>query len=238
MYFLDEAHKSYSLKHVLVVDDDYDIRRLLAKILSINGYAVSTAVDTTEAEALLGEFKFDVVIMDALMPKEDGLSFLKRYTINAPVIMLTALGGVDDRIAGLEQGAEDYIAKPFEPKELLLRIQKVIRRKSENNDNHRFVKFGDFVFDLKQRSLKNAHNTVYLTDSERKLLSIFATRAGQIVARTEILEASSDMVNARTIDTQIARLRCKIEKDAKRAEYLQTIRGVGYTLWATPRTRA
>ncbi len=236
------------LHHILIIDDDDGIRDLLAKFLTLNGYAVSAATNTTEAEELLKEFSFDALIIDLLMPGEGGLDFLKRVTVEAPVLMLTALSGIDDRILGLESGAEDYIAKPFEPRELLLRLQKIIRRRIGNTfislkspnemvDNaissRSIAKFGQFTYDIEKGLLKRENNRIYLTTSESRLLSILAAQSGQIVTRNAVAEALSDVVSLRTVDTQIARLRNKIEKDSKKAEYLQTIRGTGYILWAT-----
>jgi two-component system phosphate regulon response regulator OmpR len=216
--------------HILVIDDDDEIRQLLAKYLNKNGYIVSLASNTTIAEELFELFQFDLVILDVLMPKETGLEFLKRKTLKQPVIMLTALGDVDDRINGLENGAEDYIAKPFEPKELLIRIEKLILRFKKDSLTEKKIKFGDFQFDLERKTLLHNNVPIPLTTSQRDLLNIFAKNLGIIISREEIAKQLND-INIRTIDTQITRLRSKIEKDPKSPIFLQTVRNHGYVLW-------
>jgi two-component system, OmpR family, phosphate regulon response regulator OmpR len=216
--------------HILVIDDDDEIRQLLAKYLNKNGYIVSLASNTAIAEELFELFQFDLVILDVLMPKETGLEFLKRKTLKQPVIMLTALGDVDDRINGLENGAEDYIAKPFEPKELLIRIEKLISRFKKDSLTEKKIKFGDFQFDLERKTLLHNDIPIPLTTSQRDLLNIFAKNLGVIISREEIAKQLND-INVRTIDTQITRLRSKIEKDPKSPIFLQTVRNHGYVLW-------
>ncbi len=216
--------------HILVIDDDDEIRQLLAKYLNKNGYIVSLASNTTIAEELFELFQFDLVILDVLMPKETGLEFLKRKTLKQPVIMLTALGDVDDRINGLESGAEDYIAKPFEPKELLIRIEKLILRFKKDSLTEKKIKFGDFQFDLERKTLLHNNVPIPLTTSQRDLLNIFTKNLGIIISREEIAKQLND-INIRTIDTQITRLRSKIEKDLKSPIFLQTVRNHGYVLW-------
>jgi len=216
--------------HILVIDDDDEIRQLLAKYLNKNGYIVSLASNTTIAEELFELFQFDLVILDVLMPKETGLEFLKRKTLKQPVIMLTALGDVDDRINGLENGAEDYIAKPFEPKELLIRIEKLILRFKKDSLTEKKIKFGDFQFDLERKTLLHNNVPIPLTTSQRDLLNIFTKNLGIIISREEIAKQLND-INIRTIDTQITRLRSKIEKDPKSPIFLQTVRNHGYVLW-------
>jgi two-component system phosphate regulon response regulator OmpR len=216
--------------HILVIDDDDEIRQLLAKYLNKNGYIVSLASNTTIAEELFELFQFDLVILDVLMPKETGLEFLKRKTLKQPVIMLTALGDVDDRINGLESGAEDYIAKPFEPKELLIRIEKLILRFKKDSLTEKKIKFGDFQFDLERKTLLHNNVPIPLTTSQRDLLNIFTKNLGIIISREEIAKQLND-INIRTIDTQITRLRSKIEKDPKSPIFLQTVRNHGYVLW-------
>ncbi|WP_236870280.1 response regulator transcription factor [Candidatus Bandiella numerosa] len=216
--------------HILVIDDDNEIRQLLAKYLNKNGYIVSLASNTAVAEELFELFQFDLVILDVLMPKETGLEFLKRKTLKQPVIMLTALGDVDDRINGLESGAEDYIAKPFEPKELLIRIEKLILRFKKDSLTEKKIKFGDFQFDLERKTLLHNNALIPLTTSQRDLLNIFAKNLGIIIPRDEIAKQLND-INIRTIDTQITRLRSKIEKDPKSPIFLQTVRNHGYVLW-------
>jgi two-component system phosphate regulon response regulator OmpR len=216
--------------HILVIDDDDEIRQLLAKYLNKNGYIVSLAPGTIIAESLFELFQFDLVILDVLMPKETGLDFLKRKTLKQPVIMLTALGDVDDRINGLESGAEDYIAKPFEPKELLIRIEKLISRFKKDSFTEKKIKFGDCQFDLENKNLLSNNKIIPLTTGQRDLLTIFATNLGIIISREEIAKQLNN-INIRTIDTQITRLRSKIEKDPKSPISLQTVRNHGYVLW-------
>ena len=216
--------------HILVIDDDDEIRQLLAKYLNKNDYIVSLASNTAIAEELFELFQFDLVILDVLMPKETGLEFLKRKTLKQPVIMLTALGDVDDRINGLENGAEDYITKPFEPKELLIRIEKLISRFKKDSLTEKKIKFGDFQFDLERKTLLHNNVLIPLTTSQRDLLNIFAKNLGIIISREEIAKQLND-INIRTIDTQITRLRSKIEKDPKSPIFLQTVRNHGYVLW-------
>lgn len=219
------------LYHILIVDDDDEIRQLLSEYLQQNGYAVSIAPNTEIAEKLIAAFQFDLIVLDVLMPKETGLAFLKRKPhIKPPVIMLTALGDVDDRINGLENGAEDYMAKPFEPKELLVRIQKLISRFKNASSIEQKVKFGDYEFDLESKGLSKNNITIPLTTSQRDLIAIFTRNIGVIISREEITEQLND-VNPRTIDTQITRLRSKIERDPKNPELLQTVRNQGYVLW-------
>lgn len=216
--------------HILVIDDDDEIRQLLAKYLNKNGYIVSLASDTIIAEELLKLFQFDLVILDVLMPKETGLDFLKCKTFKQPVIMLTALGDVDDRINGLESGAEDYIAKPFEPKELLIRIEKLIFRYKKDSLVEKKVKFDSYQFNLESKNLTSNNKIIPLTTSQRDLLVIFARNIGVIISREEIAKQLNN-INIRTIDTQITRLRSKIEKDPKSPVLLQTVRNHGYVLW-------
>ena len=243
-----------SLSHVLVIDDDMEILSLLAEFLRMKGYVVSVACSTKEADLLLDEFKFDLIIIDVMMNEEDGLMFLKRKReiLDIPIMMLTALGGVDDRVSGLASGADDYLAKPFDPRELLLRIQKLLSRTNFYNKSLQTkitkISFGDFVFCSNSGHLTKHKNLIYLTNSESRLLRILAQNVGEVVSRESILEIldsntekeidNSTMenkfeINSRTVDTQIARLRTKIERYPKHPEFLQTIRGSGYILWGS-----
>lgn len=216
--------------HILVVDDDDRIRSLLSKFLQESGYATSSARNTKEAEALLKEFVFDLVILDIMMPGETGVDFMKRVKnslTNTPFLMLSALGHVDDRVDGLESGAEDYLTKPFEPKELLLRMNNIIKR---NSIDAKVIEFGDYKFDLNSNTLFKSEEHVNLTETEKNLLKILGSKLGQMISRDDMQKVMPD-VNARTIDAQIARLRAKIEDDPKAPKYLQTVRGVGYVLF-------
>jgi two-component system phosphate regulon response regulator OmpR len=217
------------LGHIIVVDDDVRIRTLLSQFLIDNGYAISTASNVKECEKLLHEFQFDLIILDIMMPGESGIDFVKRTrsTLKTAVLMLSALGHVDDKVDGLESGAEDYMTKPFEPKELLLRIQKILKRRVVTSDN---IKFGEFIFELINNTLSKNGENIHLTQTEKNLLKILGKTMGQMVSREELQKQLSD-VNARTIDAQIARLRAKIETDPKSPKHLQTIRGSGYVLF-------
>ena len=216
--------------HILLIDDDEEIGQLLSEYLNKNNYIVSIANNTFVADELLDIFQFDLIILDVLMPNETGIEFLKRKFLNTPVIMLTALADVDDRINGLESGAEDYIGKPFEPKELLIRIEKIISRFKKESNAETKVKFGDFEFDLENKNLSSDGQLISLTTSQRDLLNIFNKNINVVISREELARQLNN-INARTIDTQITRLRTKIEKNPKSPEFLQTIRNQGYVLW-------
>ena len=223
------------LRHVLIVDDDTGIRKLLSKFLSNNGYIVFAAKDIEETKEILQSFRFDVVVMDVMLPDESGIDFLKNNTVNTPVIMLSALGTVDDRINGLESGAHDYLAKPFEPRELLLRIKNIIKTYSITQ-NQSSYKFGDFEFNLQTLQLKDKEQAIHLTSNEKKLLAMLINNIGKIISRDEMVKSFSDN-NIRTIDVQIARLRTKIEPNPKIPYFIQTIRGEGYVFWGDATSR-
>lgn len=216
------------LGHILIVDDDKGISALLEKYLISENYAVSTAFNIKECEALLKEFEFDVIILDIIMPGETGIEYLKRArnTLKTPVIMLSALGHVDDRVDGLKSGAEDYLPKPFEPIELLLRIQNVMKRSIKHAKK---CTFGEYDFSLETLNLTKNKSNVHITTTEKTLLKILCEKAGEMVSREDIQKIMPE-VSARTIDSQIARLRSKIEADPKSPEFLQTVRGAGYTI--------
>ncbi len=218
--------------HVLVVDDDRRLRELLRKFLMENGYRVTTASDAEQARAKLAGLAYDLVILDVMMPGETGLEFIRslRLTDNVPVMMLTARGDVEDRIAGLERGADDYLVKPFEPRELVLRIESILRRTPSERSQQARVSFGDFAFDLASGMLECAGEPVRLTTSEAALLRILATSPGVAIGRDELGERAASG-QGRAIDVQITRLRRKIEANPKVPRFLQTVRGEGYVLW-------
>lgn len=212
--------------HLLIIDDDNRIRELLSKYLRENNFFISSAKDTSEARSLLQEFLFDLLIVDVMMPGETGIEFvsdLRRFN-TTPIIMLTAMSEPTNRIIGLEVGADDYVVKPFEPKELLLRISKLITRQS----NH-ILNIGNFKFNMKINRLTINDEIVPLTSSESKLLSILCSHKNTAVNRSTLAKLCND-VNERSVDVQIIRLRNKIEKDPKRPVHLQTIRGSGYMI--------
>lgn len=219
--------------HILVVDDDTRLRSLLQRYLQENGFAVSTAKDAENARMFLNQYIFDLLIVDVMMPGETGLEFLKklRKVNQVPAIVLTAMGETQDRISGLESGADDYLAKPFEPKELVLRINNILRRMPNKNGKSNILKFGDFVFDLKTSELKNIDGEIlHITPLEQTLLNILGNKSGQIFSRERLAELLETGENSRSIDVQITRLRKKIEKDSKNPRFLQTVRGKGYML--------
>ena len=218
--------------HILVVDDDTKIRLLLTRYLSSNDYYVSVAKDAQEAREVMQELKFDIIILDVMMPGETGVSFVNslRKLSNVPVILLTAMGEVDDRINGLEKGADDYLVKPFEPKELLLRIKRILQRSSSAKLQKAEFVFGKFVYDIKKNLfVKQDGSFVKLTTSEIKLFNYLLNNLGSSVSR-EVLSKECG-VNERSIDVQIIRIRSKIEPEPKQPIYLQTIRGKGYILY-------
>ena len=213
------------MHHILIIDDDLDIRTLLAKFLIQSGFFVSTASDTSQADELMSIFDFDLIILDIMMPKERGTDFLLRLQKkHPPIIMLTAMADVDDRINGLELGAEDYLAKPFEVKELLLRMKNLInRRVLESTKN-----FGAYSFDINKMTLTKDSHLVHLTTTEANLLKVLIHSSGNIITREEIISSSAVTINERAVDAQIARLRTKIEDNPKNPLYLHTIRNKGY----------
>lgn len=218
--------------HLLVIDDDTRIRNLLRQYLSANGFRVSVAGNAQEARRRLTGLDFDLLIVDVMMPGESGIELTKslRETADVPVLMLTALSETDNRIAGLEAGADDYLPKPFDPRELILRINNILRRggpaplpKVEQ------VVFGPYTFQIARRELKKGGETLKLTDREQDILAIFAQRAGETIPRHELVAGDAE-VGERTIDVQINRLRRKIERDPANPVWLQTVRGIGYKL--------
>lgn len=222
--------------HILVVDDDQRLRDLLGKFLADKGYRVSVAADASEARGRLRGVDFDLMILDRMMPGEDGLSFIRdwRQQNDTPVLMLTAMGDVEDRIAGLEGGADDYLSKPFEPRELLLRIGAILRRadmvKEIDEQVPNVVHFGGFSFDCRRRLLTHGDTSVRLTEAEAGLLAVLASSSGTALSRESLAARDGQGGNARTVDVQITRLRRKIEQDPKFPRYLQTVRGMGYML--------
>lgn len=215
--------------HILIVDDDDGIRELLGSFLNSNGYVVSLAEDVAVAESVIDDIVCDVLIIDVMMPHESGIEFLKRSRdkIPCPVIMLTALGDVDDRIIGLSSGANDYLAKPFEPEELLLRIKNLLSysKKSVSVDE---VKFGGFRYNNRQSVLYDKNDVpVGLTTNEHVLMKEMLSNIGKIITREDMV-ALFPGSNERSVDTIVARLRSKIESDSRAPVFLQTIRGQGY----------
>jgi two-component system phosphate regulon response regulator OmpR len=206
--------------HLLIIDDDRRIRELLKRYLSDNGYRVSTAESASDAREKLRSLTFDLLVLDVMMPGETGFELTRdlRRRSDVPVLLLTALAETEERIEGLETGADDYLSKPFEPKELLLRIRMILKR---------FRTFGPCRLDAKNGRLWRDDEPVRLTDRELQLLTLFANRPGQIFSRDDIRE-DEQAGGERAVDVQINRLRRKIERDPKNPLYLQTVRGAGY----------
>ena len=221
------------IKHILVVDDDTRLRNLLQRFLRENSFLVSVAKDAEDARMMMQQYKFDLLIVDVMMPKESGLEFLTslRVESSVPVIMLTAMGDVENRIIGLEQGADDYVAKPFEPKELLLRIGSILKRTPKEKKEKQKLDLGLFVFDMQTKELVSKQGVLFhITPVEQSLLTILGAKSGQVFSREKLSEILGAGQSPRSIDVQITRLRKKIEKDSKNPRYLQTLRGKGYML--------
>ena len=228
-------------KHILIVDDDTRICDLLEKFLSKNGYLVSAVHSAEQARQILAGLEFDLIILDVMMPRESGIELTShlREENKTPIILLTAKGDAEDRILGLEAGADDYLPKPFEPMELLLRIKAVLRRTGENliyKDNiNQIISFGELSFDTERNELWDHQNLIYLTSSESKIMQIFSKSIGVPITRFDLIKAlrtNGKPMNGRAIDVQITRLRRKIERNPKEPRYLQTLRGIGYMLTA------
>ncbi len=223
--------------HLLIVDDDERIRRLLQKYLIRQGFWVSAARDAAHARRLLDGLDFDLIVMDVMMPGEDGISLTRslREALATPILLLTAKGDTEDRIKGLEAGADDYLAKPFEPKELLLRINAILRRMPAVADEAtpKVLNLGDKRYDTERGELWCGDDLVRLTATEAQLMRIFSATPGDAVSRTSLVEQlgrDQGQAQERAVDVQITRLRRKLEADPKQPRYLQTVRGAGYML--------
>ena len=222
--------------HILVVDDDSRIRDLLARYLHDHGFRVTTAVDAESARAHMRSLAFDLIVLDVMMPKESGIDFAKdlRTDSQVPILMLTARAEPEHRIEGLETGVDDYLAKPFDPRELLLRVGNILKRGSQAAPSGE-IRMGNFIFHVSRGELQRDGETIRLTERERELLRYFAQRPGTPVSRHELAKSSdrsNDSGGERAIDVQINRLRRKIENDPANPVYLQTVRGKGYILYS------
>ncbi len=217
--------------HILVVDDDDRLRDLLKQYLAGNGYRVTAAGDAGEARARLHGMAFDLIVLDVMMPGEDGLSLtasLKEGS-DTPILLLTARGEPEDRIDGLERGADDYLAKPFEPRELVLRIANLLRR-APRTIPAAVLRLGEHRFDVERTELTRNDLPIRLTPAEGRLLRTLAQRPGVTLSRAVLVSESRIDGSARTVDVQVTRLRRKIEPDPRFPRYLQTVRGEGYVL--------
>ena len=224
--------------HLLIVDDDERIRGLLQKFLMRNGFLVSSARDAAHARRILSGLEFDLIVLDVMMPGEDGISLCRdlRKSIETPIMLLTAKGETDDRIHGLESGADDYLAKPFEPKELLLRINAILRRVPAAEPAvvaPTVLNLGEIRYDIARGEMWQGDSLVRLTATESQLMRIFSSAPGEAMTRARLVEElsrSGGQTQERAVDVQITRLRRKIEADPKQPRYLQTVRGAGYML--------
>ena len=224
---MDEAH------HILVVDDDRRIRELIKSYLMENGFMVSVASSAAEARERMRGMVFDLLVLDIMMPGETGLQFttsMRNGGSDVPVLMLSALADTDDRIAGLSTGSDDYLVKPFEPRELLLRIKNLLRRATVVQPATTDVRFGEFQFNVPRGELRRSGELVRLTSGEKELLRQLAHKSGLPLSRLELSQPGSED-SARSVDVQINRLRQKIENDPTNPVYLQTVRGAGYALF-------
>ena len=225
--------------HLLVVDDDERIRSLLQQFLVQDGYLISTAENAEQARILLSGIEFDLIILDVMMPGQDGISFageLRNLGNNTPILLLTARGETEDRIKGLEAGADDYLPKPFEPKELLLRINAILRRMPDLLEDKMMPKtldFGNLKYDVARNELWDGEKQVRLTTTESQLMKIFTSALGEPISRADLVTSLGrdvSLAQDRAIDVQITRLRRKIEVNPSQPRYLQTVRGAGYML--------
>ena len=224
--------------HLLIVDDDERIRGLLQKYLIRNGFLVSAARDAAHARRLLSGLEFDLLVLDVMMPGEDGVSLTGalRAELATPILLLTAKGETEDRIRGLEAGADDYLVKPFEPKELLLRINAILRRAPEPKAGEagpKFLRLGPVRYDVERGEMWRGEAPVRLTATEAQLMRIFSARPGEALSRLRLVEdlgRAGGQAQERAVDVQITRLRRKIEANPKQPRYLQTVRGAGYML--------
>lgn len=224
--------------HLLVVDDDERIRTLLQKFLMRNGFLVTAARDAAHARRILSGLDFDLIVLDVMMPGEDGIEFTRalRETSSVPILLLTAKGETGNRIEGLEAGADDYLGKPFEPKELLLRINAILRRMPEAPADEaapKVLTLGPIRYDMERGELWQGEDLVRLTATEMQLMKIFSARCNEPLSRAKLVEElgrDRGQAQERAVDVQITRLRRKIETDPKQPRYLQTVRGAGYML--------
>ena len=226
------ANPTDSRSHILVVDDDQRLLELLKKFLDESGFRVTGASDTDQANAYMNGIHFDLLVIDIMMPGKTGIEWLieLRESTTIPAIFLTALGETEDRIDGLSAGADDYLPKPFEPRELILRITRILDRSLTAPNGYSDIIFGNFVFNLESRKLSKDEILIHLTTSEQDLLSCFANAPNKTLSREDLIELLEERMQGRSIDVAIARLRSKIENDPKQPYYLTTVRNLGWKL--------
>jgi two-component system, OmpR family, phosphate regulon response regulator OmpR len=235
MTTLSAQNDKFSEKsHILVVDDDKRIRDLVSRFLHENDFIALTAESAADAREMMARFSFDALVVDVMMPGETGFAFTKdlRVRSGVPVLLLTALGEADDRITGLESGADDYLSKPFEPRELVLRLRAILRRTKKTQKKTEIFRIGPWHFDASQDEIQNGEEIVRLTSVEANLLRALSARAGEVMSREELSALFGFDAGERTIDVQVTRLRRKIEENTKVPRLLHTVRGKGYLLRA------
>jgi len=220
------------LKNILIIDDDERLRELLDEYLTEKNYKIYHSDDFNSGKEILEYFIFDLVIVDRMMPSGDGINLVNiiKEKSNTPIILLTAMGEPENKIEGLKIGADDYLAKPFEPEELYLRIQKLLNLFSDINEKSEIINFGDFTYNINDLQLKRKNKIIYLTEGENKLLIKLINKKNEIVLREELAEQDYDESELRKVDVQVTRLRQKIETNPKQPHFLKTIRGKGYKL--------
>jgi two-component system phosphate regulon response regulator OmpR len=237
LYLMLQPQSPTLKPHILVVDDDDRLRTLLRRYLVEQDFIVSTAISAADARAQLKHLSYDLLVLDIMMPGESGLELtqslrgaVKSSTKQLPILLLTARDNVSDRIAGFESGADDYLHKPFEPRELLLRINAILRRVPKPSVMMPEIKLGAWLYNVQRDELRSGGEVVRLTDMEAGLMRVLAAEPGVALGREALAERSKGVVNIRTIDVQVTRLRRKIEPDVKNPRYLVTVRGEGYML--------
>ena len=220
------------LKNILIIDDDERLRELLDEYLTEKNYKIYHSDDFNSGKEIVEYFIFDLVIVDRMMPSGDGINLVNiiKEKSNTPIILLTAMGEPENKIEGLKMGADDYLAKPFEPEELYLRIQKLLNLFNDINEKSEIINFGDFTYNIHDLQLKRKNKIIYLTEGENKLLIKLINKKNEIVLREELAEQDYDESELRKVDVQVTRLRQKIETNPKQPHFLKTIRGKGYKL--------
>ena len=219
-------------KSILLVDDDHRLRELLKNYLAEKKFQVYTSEDFDEAKEILGFFIFDLIILDRMMPSGDGIDLIKdiKKASNTPIIMLTAMGENNEKIEGLKTGTDDYLSKPFEPEELFLRINNLLKLYENINQEELLISFGNYIYNTKTNLLKFIDEEIYLTEGENNLLSKLITNRNNTLSREDLAEKEFDESELRKVDVGITRLRQKIEKYPKKPQYIKTIRGKGYMI--------
>jgi two-component system phosphate regulon response regulator OmpR len=219
-------------KSILLVDDDQRLRELLKDYLSKKNFQVFTSEDFNEAKEILGFFIFDLIILDRMMPTGDGINLIKdiKKASKTPIIMLTAMGENEDKIDGLKKGTDDYLSKPFEPEELFLRINNLLKLYENVNNAELLFSFGNFIYNTKTNSLTLNDKEIYLTEGENNLLLKLINNRNNTLSREQLAEKEFDESELRKVDVGVTRLRQKIEKIPKQPKYIKTIRGQGYML--------